>query len=73
MNGRAAVFLHASGGVSVTMEAAYGAAHMAMQINTDSLRAFANLLNEAVDALPVESNLHPIMAQALAQFVDDPE
>jgi hypothetical protein len=54
LNGSAHVFLHANGGVSVTMQAAYGAAHMSMQINADGLRAFAKLLTDAVEALPVK-------------------
>lgn len=54
LNGRAHVYLHASGTVTVQMTAALGAMYSSISMDAPSLRAFAALLNEAVEKLPAE-------------------
>ena len=57
LHGKASVALFDGGTVIVSMFANSGSASMQMHIDADSLRAFAKLLNEAVNALPTPISL----------------
>jgi hypothetical protein len=54
IHGEAHVFLHTNGCCTVQMNVGYGAAHMSVQTDADSLRAFARLLADAVVMLPAK-------------------
>lgn len=51
---QASVCMFHDGAVIVSIYTAYGAHNTSLNMDAASLRAFAALLNEAVDALPVE-------------------
>ena len=54
LKGGASIALFDDGKVILTLTAANGAVSTNIHINADSLRAFAKLLNDAVDALPAK-------------------
>lgn len=53
-HGAASVSLFDHGTVIIGMSGELGAVSMSVHIDADSLRAFAKLLNDAVDALPAK-------------------
>jgi hypothetical protein len=54
LNGGAAISLFDDGQVVLAIHAANRSLSVSLHIDADSLRAFAKLLNDAVDALKVE-------------------